>query len=225
MDANHFLMSWQNWAANACYLLLAVSYLVTNLFWLRVLAVIALGLEGVYFYFASTPPLWVGIIWAIVFVVINLVQLMIMTWARFSVRMNEDEKRLYRGPFDGLTPVQFNRLLKIGRWCDVDAGTRLTIQDEPVPELYLIANGSAQVMIGSEIVASLPAGSFVGEMSLVRGGNASANVVAAGPCRLFAVAKPELAILLKHDHEIETAILRVIGRDMAVKLRAQSQSG
>jgi len=31
------LMSWQDWMANACFLL-AISYLVTNIWWLRALA-------------------------------------------------------------------------------------------------------------------------------------------------------------------------------------------
>jgi cyclic nucleotide-binding protein len=225
MSANSFLMSWQNWAANFCYLLLAVSYLVTNLYWLRALAVVALGLEGIYFYFASTPPLWVGISWAAVFVAINLVQLAIMSWKEFGVRLSEDEQLLYRGPFAGLSRVQFHHLLKIGIWRAVDDGAILTIENEPVPELLLITNGTARVMVAQETVAFLQAGSFIGEMSFMRGGNASANVVAAGPLRLFVIDKPALASLLHHDHDIESAILRVIGRDLAGKLRTQTLPG
>ena len=71
MDEIVWGMSWEDWAGNFCYLLLAVSYLVTSLLWLRILAIAALGLEGIYFYFASTPPLWVGIARAAVFVGIN----------------------------------------------------------------------------------------------------------------------------------------------------------
>jgi hypothetical protein len=58
------LMEWQDWVGHFSYLMLAVSYLVTNMYWLRALAIVALGLEGVYFYFSGDAPLWVGIGWA-----------------------------------------------------------------------------------------------------------------------------------------------------------------
>jgi hypothetical protein len=217
-----FLMSWQDWAANFCYLLLAGSYLVTNLYWLRVLAMLALGLEGIYFYFASTPPLWVGIGWAAVFVAINLVQLLIMTRERFAVRMSEQELLLHRGLFAQLTPVQFHRLLKIGTWREIEDGVPLTIQDRPVPELLFIARGTAKVMVGTDVIALLQMGSFIGEMSFMSGGNACATVVGVGRVRIFAITKSALDSLLQRDHQIETAILRVIGQDLTLKLRTQT---
>ena len=92
MDTFAWNMGWEDWAGNFCYLILAVSYLVTNLYWLRMLAILALGLEGIYFYCASTPPLWVGIAWAVIFVSINVVQIMLMTRERLLVRMSEREE-------------------------------------------------------------------------------------------------------------------------------------
>ena len=155
MDDMLPLMSWQNWAANFCYFILAASYLVTNLYWLRLLAVLALGLEGVYFYFAASPPLWVGIGWAAVFVGINVVQLAIMMRERLAVRMSEHERLLHRGLFAELTLVQFNRLLKIGAWRESEDGALLTVQDKPVPELFFIASGMARVIVGNEAIALL----------------------------------------------------------------------
>jgi hypothetical protein len=216
------LMSWQDWAANFCYFILAGSYLVTNLYWLRLLAILALGLEGIYFYFAATPPLWVGIGWAVVFVGINLVQLTIMTRERLAVRMSEHERLLHRGLFAELTPVQFHRLLKIGTWRELEDGALLTVQNKPVPELLFIASGMARVIVGNDVIALVQAGSFIGEMSFMNGGDASATVMAAGHMQLFVVAKPALEGLLTRDQEFEAAILRVLGQDLALKLRAQT---
>jgi CRP-like cAMP-binding protein len=220
-----FLMTWQNWAANFCYLILAGSYLVTNLLWLRVLAIVALGLEGIYFYVASTPPLWVGIAWAAIFVGINLVQLLLMTRDRLAVRMSEQERLLHRGLFAELTPVQFHSLLKIGEWREEKDEAILAAEGEPVPELLFIAHGAAKVMVGAETIAVLQAGSFVGEMSFLSGGNASASVVAMNRVLLFAVAKSALDRLLVRDRGIETVMLRVIGRDLTEKLKTQTIPG
>ena len=214
-------MSWQDWAANFCYLILAASYLVSNLFWLRVLAVVALGLEGIYFYFGATPPLWVGITWAAIFVGINLVQLMLMTRERLAVRMSEREQLLHRGLFAELSPVQFNRFLKIGTWREVEDRTLLTVKGQPVPELLIIASGTVEIMVGAEVIALQLAGSFVGEMSFMSGEVASANVIAAGRVVLFATARPALDRLLIHDKSVEAAILRRIGHALTAKLKAR----
>jgi hypothetical protein len=58
-------------------------------------------------------------------------------------------------------------------------------------------------------------------MSFMSGGGASATVVAAEPLQVFAVAKPDLDVLLKRDRGVEAAILRVLGRDLAAKLKTQ----
>jgi CRP-like cAMP-binding protein len=220
MGSTGFLTTWQDWAGNACYLILAFSYLVTNLYWLRALAVAALGLEGVYFYFASSPPLWVGIAWAAVFVAINLVQLLRMARERIAIRLTADDRRLHGASFAEMTPVQFHRLLRIGAWRELPAGAVLTRQDEPVPELILIAGGKAAVLLDEDPVATVGAGSFVGEMSFLNGGGATATVVALSALRLFVVAKPALCRLLKADPAAEAALLKAIGRDLTWKLSA-----
>ena len=219
MVHGQFLMSWQDWVVNFCYLLLAVSYLVSDLYWLRVLAIGALGLEAVYYYFGSATPSWVGFGWATVFVSINLVQLALMTRERLAVRMSEREQWLHRRLFTELTPVQFNRFLKIGTWREVEGGTLLTVRGELVPELLLIADGTVEVIVGGEVIALQQAGSFVGELSFISGERASADVAAAEHVVLLAIAKPALDQLLNHDRAIATALLRVMGHGMAAKLK------
>jgi hypothetical protein len=46
MNALLTAMGWEDWAANLCYPILVFSYMVTNICWLRALAILALGLEG-----------------------------------------------------------------------------------------------------------------------------------------------------------------------------------
>jgi hypothetical protein len=212
-------MRWEDWAGNFCYLILAVSYLVTNLFWLRILAVLALGLEGIYFYFASTPPLWVGIAWAVVFVSINVIQIGLMTRQRLRVRISELEGVLHRGVFGEMTRVDFHRLLKLGSWREIPKGAKLTIEGEPGAELFFIAKGSARVTLGYNLLSVLHPGAIVGEKSFISGGNASATVIAETSLRAFVVNKLALRALMKHNLGIEMAILKIIGRDLTTKLR------
>ena len=217
-------MTWQDWAANLCYLLLAASYLVADLYWLRILAIVALGLEGVYFYFGSTPPLWVGIGWSVVFVAINLVQLMRMTRERLSVHLSERELFVHRAMFPELTAVQFNRFLKIGNWREIEGGTLLAEKGQAVPELLLIASGTVKVTVGADIVAMQQAGSFVGEMSYMTGEAASATVTTVGKVVLFSVARSALDQLFSQDKDVKAALMRVIGYALTEKLKARHGS-
>src|ERR1700754_3157806 len=61
------VMSPHDLIGTASYVLLAVSYMVTNIYWLRLLAIIALTAEAIYFYMAGDSALWVGILWAGIF--------------------------------------------------------------------------------------------------------------------------------------------------------------
>src|SRR5258706_15471743 len=94
-----YLMEWQDWGGHFSYLMLAVSHLVTNMYWLRALAIVALGLEGVFFFFSGGAPPWVGIRWAAVFVGINVVQLGIMARNHMRVRLSSEERGLHRQRF------------------------------------------------------------------------------------------------------------------------------
>lgn len=224
MDPASFdLMRWQNLAANACYLILAASYLVTNMYWLRVLAIVALGLEAVYFVFGAESPLWVGIAWNFVFVAINVVQLTFLYRERWQVRFSDQERLLHQGLFAEFGPVEFNRLLRSGAWREIYEGTVLTKEAHIVQELMVVIKGLAKVEVAGETVALLQPGAFIGEMSLLTGEPASATVTALVDGRIFAISQERLGALLEKDVGIKTAIHRVIGRDLVTKLKSSWQ--
>jgi hypothetical protein len=215
-------MGWQDWAGNVCYMILAISYAVSNIYWLRGLAIVALAMEMIYFFFGADRPLWVGIGWNIVFIGTNAIQLALLTRERMRVRFSDQERLLHGGLFRELTPVDFNRLLKAGKWRDVPEGTELARENAPITDVSVIIAGAAKVEVGGRLVALLQPGAFVGEMSFLTKGNASADVTTATPSRLFSVSKPQLEALLEGNAGIKTAIHRMMGQDLARKLVSAS---
>jgi len=214
-------MGWEDWAGNFCYAILAVSYMVTNMWWLRLLAVISLFFEAIYFFFGASEPLWIGIGWNVLFVLINVVNLYFLTHEHLLSRIDADAQGLMVGPFFGMARVPFCRLMRTGHWRDLPDGTELTREGEPVLDLMVIGSGTAEVLVGGHRVAELHAGSFIGEMSLLTRGNASATVRTAGPCRLFTVPKVKLNDLLAKDKELDAALHGVLSRDLVQKLLHQ----
>lgn len=215
-------MGWQDWIGNVCYLILALSYGVSSIYWLRGLAIVALGLESVYFFFGSDTPLWVGIGWNSIFIAMNLLQLALLLHRRMLVRIDEEERLLHGGLFSELPLPDFHRLLRLGRWRDVPEDTRLAVQDQPVADVMVLISGAARVEVDGKLVALLQPGNFVGEMSFLTKGNAMADVTTVGPTRLFCVEKEKLQSLFQGSAEINTAFHRIVGQDLVRKLMSAS---
>lgn len=215
-------MGWQDWIGNVCYLILALSYGVSSIYWLRGLAIVALGLESIYFFFGSDTPLWVGIGWNSIFIAMNVLQLALLLHRRMRVQIDEQERLLHRGLFSELSLPDFKRLLRLGRWRDVPADTRLAVQDQPVADVMVLISGAARVEVDGKLVALLQPGNFVGEMSFLTKGNAMADVTTVGPTRLFCVEKEKLQSLFQGSAEINTAFHRIVGQDLVRKLMSAS---
>lgn len=217
-------VSWQDWFAHGCYLVLAISYLVTSIWWLRLLAVVSLGCEGVYFYFAADVPLWTALGWSAVFVGINIAQLAILTRHALRRRWTEEERLLRTGMLAGLDMVSLGRLLRAGDWTDLPAGSVLTREGEAVENVYLLVGGEATVETGARTVAVLRAGSIAGEMSFLSGLPASATVTTLMDSRAFVVRQCVLRMLMQKSAEMRLGLHERFNRELVSKLRYATQT-
>jgi Cyclic nucleotide-binding domain len=214
---------WADVPGHVSYVLIAISYWLTNIYWLRVTAVLGLSLEIVYFRL-SGGDLGAGIGWDLVFIAINLYQIYWLVAERRKLRRMEHAHLLRQGVFAGFTDAQLARLITAGSWRDIEPGTVLTEQGKPVPELVLICDGQALVDVHGTTVANLRGGAFVGEMAFVSGNPASATVIVEQPTRAFVFEMERLRKLVEVDDLVGVAIHRVIGRDLAAKLKKQDDA-
>lgn len=208
-------------AGHISYAILALSYWLTNIFWLRVTAVIGLAFEVAYFVIQS-DALYTGIAWGCVFIAINLYHLIQLTRQRLKLRAVEGDRDLLRLMFDGLDDAQIGMLLNSASWQRFAVGEHLTIQGEPVPALMLIAAGQASVLVNNHMIAYVGAGTFVGEMAFLTGASASATVTATQPMRVLHLELARLKTLLVIDHQIAGVLHRLLGADLANKLQARN---
>ncbi|MDY0883509.1 cyclic nucleotide-binding domain-containing protein [Dongia soli] len=217
-------MDWSDWIGTASYVVLAASYLVTNMYWLRMLAIIAIVAEAIYFYMAGDRELWVGILWSCVFVAINIVQLALLVRARMRVKLTEEERMLHESAFGKLDHVNFGRLLSVGGWHDYQAGTELTRQAEPVEMVHLLVRGRATVDIDGDPIASILPGAYIGEMAFLGDGKASATVRAGDNCRCFSIPADDLHDLVRKHDEIGSVLKEQFAVDLARKLRVHGRN-
>lgn len=213
---------WADVPGHVSYVLIAISYYLTNIYWLRITAVAGLSLEIVYFQL-SGGAMHAGIAWDVVFILINAYQIYWLVDEHRKLRLMEDAHLLRQGVFAGFTNAQLARVVGAGGWRKFEPGAALTTEGEAVNELVLICEGEATVRAHGNVVAHLRDGAFVGEMAFVSGKPASATVTVEHPTRAFVFDMKNLRKLVETDEVVAVALHRVVGRDLAQKLQARNE--
>ena len=200
------------------YTVFAISYLMTNILWLRVSAVVGFFIEIAYFHL-SGGDLKIGILWGLVFVGINLYQLLWLVRERASLRLPEKDAPFLREALLGLDDSQIAQLLKAADWKDAQPGETLTRQDAPVEALYFLCSGRASVVVNGSFITYLEKGAFVGEMAYLTSNLATATVLIDEPSRILVISKLRMAKITASDKQISGIIYQLLGRDLAFKMR------
>lgn len=213
-------MTWNDALGNVSYVLFAFSYLVTNMLWLRLLAIVGLLTEAIYFYIAGSGSLWVAIGWSAVFLLINAVQSVRLVREMRSTRLSADEQVLKADTFAAMSLLSFRRLMQAGRWVTLPPGAVLTVQHTPVTHLRVLVRGLATVEADGKAVALVRAGGIVGEMSLLTGNAASATVTVTQEAHLFEVEVATLKQLLAKQDELRSEFHQTLGSELTAKLVA-----
>ncbi|MDQ0473626.1 Crp/Fnr family transcriptional regulator [Labrys wisconsinensis] len=207
---------WNDLLGNCSYVIMAFSFLVTSMLWLRVLATVSMLIEIVYF-LNTGDDLITAIGWDVAFIAINLWRIWALHRARSRVRALPD-LRLLRAVFPGIDDGQIAEIVKAGAWYDLAPGALLAVQGTPIGALYLICEGRAEVRIDERLVAHLGPGELVGEVGFLTAAPATASVSCEGPTRVIAIDRTRLQDAAKADPTLASAVHRVIGEALARKL-------
>lgn len=203
------------------FLLLAVSLFLTNILWLRIFLILGFAFQIVYFALAETP-LYTGIAYNCLFILINLFRLYSLERARRLVNAASGGNVLRQGIVD-LDDEHLAELVEFGEMLDLDPGAVLTEQGQPVDAFYLISEGQAVAEVNGRRVGQLQPGEFVGEVAFLTQVPATATVRAATSLSVIALDSARLRAAGREDPAIAAAIYRVIGLALARKLNAANR--
>ena len=213
---------WSDVPGHVSYVLIALSYWMTNVFWLRVIAVVGLVFEILYFRM-SGGAMPTGIGWDITFIIINLYQIIRLIADQHRLRYMKELHLLSQDAFASLSREQLAQLVKVGSWRSLEAGAEVTREGGAVKELVLMCDGQVLVESRGRTITHLHGGSLVGELALVSGRPASATVTVQRITRAFILETANLRRLVRTDDLVASAIDRVVGRDLAAKLTASTE--
>ena len=201
--------------ANVVYVF---SYLVTDILWLRVLAVTG-GFSYLTWTLTTPKPSLSLIGWTLVYNTINVAQIARLWHERRPVRLDADEQALYSATFRTLTPREFRRLVGAGQWRDAKPAEVLIAEGTRPGRVLVLASGRAVVKAGGHDRGTLGPGQFAGEMSFLTGAVTSASVEVVEAARFVSWPTAELERCLGKHPQLRAALQLVMGRDLAAKLR------
>ena len=221
-------LTFTEFLGHASFTLLAASFLVRDIMHLRMFAIIS-NIAGVLYNYWLTPQNWLVIFWLTVFLLINLVMIALLFRERKSVSLNDEEQELFETVFKAFSPVEFMKLMRVGEWRNSDPDIVLAHEGEILDDIKLIYNGEAVVegnpddngtaeKAVSPPLAHLKDGAFVGEMSFISGGAASATVRTTAPTRYISWPRTQLRALLARNPSMRSAMNTVFSADLTAKL-------
>jgi CRP-like cAMP-binding protein len=123
--------------------------------------------------------------------------------------------------FAGLSPKVLKRLAEAGRVVEAPPGAEIIHAGEPVSgfrafspegvEMHVILTGTATVRVNGQVVGTLIADDYFGELALIDGKPRSADVVAGdSTLTTWALPKWEFESVVKEHPEVLLPILRVV---------------
>ena len=154
-------------AGHLAFGLIAFSFLVKDILWLRVVSILASLFSVFYNFYIPVEPMWLAINWNIVFVLVNVYHIAVIIYEKRPIKMAPKDKELYETLFKDLSPVEYLKISKVARWETYKSGEKIIKQGAPVLDLILIYNGTVDVAVDNKAVAQLKDGQFVGEMSFL----------------------------------------------------------
>jgi CRP-like cAMP-binding protein len=112
--------------------------------------------------------------------------------------------------FAGLPAVAVDGLLDRGSTMTYPAGGVIVREGATESGFQLLLTGSADVSVGDQVVNSLAAGDFFGEISLIDGAPRSATVTATAPSKVFRISPLQFHELVDDDPAALRALLLTV---------------
>ena len=192
-------MEYTNLIGHLAFGLIAFSFLVKDILWLRLVSILASAFGMAYNYFIPADPMWLAINWNFIFITVNLYHIAVIIYEKRPIKMAPKDKELYETLFKDLSPVEYLKVTKIAEWKKFKKGDTLIRESHMVTDLILIYNGTVDVKVRNKKVAELKDGQFVGEMSFLTEKSATADCVVKHDTECLMWKQPEFKDLLKRN--------------------------
>ncbi|WP_421694079.1 cyclic nucleotide-binding domain-containing protein [Aestuariivirga sp.] len=169
-----------------------------------------------YFFFAPATPLWGGIFWSSLFILVNLWMIGQIIAERVNFDLTATQKHLF-DVLQDLSPGQFRSLLRIAEEGRATAPVVITQEGQPLDRLYFVVDGEMDIQKAGRH-ARTKAETFIGEIAFLLQRTATATVTLEPGCSYFVWNAAMLKKLLAAKPELNTALIAAMNRHLANKV-------
>jgi hypothetical protein len=201
-------------AGHLAFGLIAFSFIVKDILYLRLVSILASLFSVFYNYIIPIEPMWIAVGWNFVFISLNLYHIAIIMYEKRPIKMEPKDKELYETLFKELSPVEYLKISKVAEWKTYKSGEKIITQNTPVKDLILIYNGTVDVEVNIKKVAQLKDGQFVGEMSFLTEKPATATCVVKYDTECLVWKQPEFKELLKRNPSLYYTIQGLLSNQL-----------
>jgi hypothetical protein len=170
-----------------------------------------------YFYLAPDVPLWGGVFWSAIFMLVNVAMIARVVAGRTSFRMNGEERQLFN-LLGTLSPGEFRQLIKLGRWRTATDKTVLAEENQALDELYYVLDGNIAVEKSGYAPRLIGPRVFIGEVAFLLHQPASATVTVCAGARYVTWDRAALCREQLRAPSLAVALSAALNKDMAAKV-------
>ena len=225
-------LSISHLSGHISFILLAGSYMVTDMLPLRILAILGGSSMMVYnYYHPYGKKLWLPFSWNCIFLIVNCIHTLIIVYAiKKAKNITNEEKELFNNIFSTYDEISYHKLMRSGEWVDIDKDKYLTNQGIKNQYIYLITKGKADVLIDNKKIYEIQENQFVGELGLLCGLKisdsikSSATVKTQEKVRALRWKRGQLIDILEENSDLLSAFQYTLSTDLISKLLEKTRS-
>lgn len=206
---------------HAANILLLLAYCVTDMLWLRLLAV-ASSLAAIPYFLLQPTPLWAAFGWSVLFAGINIFQTWRLVVERRPVKLTAEEEEVRTLVFRDLPPKKVLQVISVGTWVSASLGERLIERGKPIESISLIVHGKVDVTREGRLLGELGPGEIVGSALLLSGAPANVDALTTEVTRIIRWDAATLERYLDANPDTRNLLQRHLARDLAGKVERLS---
>lgn len=196
--------------------LLVIGFTYRNQLWLRTYAVMSGLCFLLYFFLATSQPLWPAIVLSAAIIAVNVFMMSKLMKDNSKFRLSAEEMMLY-ARLPGLTPGEYKQLLAIAEWHNPKAELQLTEEGAKPEALHYVLEGKVKVQRNGKVFSVGPH-AFIGELAFLREKPATATTHAEPGALVVSWKQQTLRNLMKSNDGIRKALDGLLSVDMADKI-------
>lgn len=210
-------------AGHITFTIVALSFMVKDVLWLRSLSITASCFSFIYNYFGPSEPMWVAISWNSFFVSLNLYHISKILAERKEIVLSEKEETIYQCHFKSLSKKDFYQLISHAKWIKKSQGEVLINEGQIVEQMELIYKGKVGIFLNRHRISELNPMQFVGEISFLTKKPASATVVVEDESEMIIWDQADLRNLMQKNPILMGSLQAAIGLQISQQVSRQNQ--